>query len=199
MMKAKQISLSAMVFGFILLAGCSGGTQPSVDLDQVLKIGASSLHKLQDNSKVNKENAMQEFSNDFADDLNNTQPFVHPAGPLGVKPEADGSFVGFHDKNINQKMEAGEKAVFKLELDSENNRLVASDQSAVRDQPFSGMGTGFLVGMLMGNILNRQSATGANPASRKATPRSTYQNARKAQTARSARSRAGSGSHSSGK
>ncbi len=196
-MKAKQIYLSAMVFGVILLVGCSGGTQSSIDLDRVLKIGASSLHKLQDNTMVNKENAMQEFSNDFANNLNSTQPFVYPAGPLGVKPEVDGSFVGFHDENSNQKMEAGEKAVFKLELDSKNNRLVASDQDAVRDQPFSGMGTGFLAGMLLGNILNRQSATGANPASRKATSRSAYQNQRNARS--SARSRAGSGSHSSGK
>ena len=53
------------------------------------------------------------------------------------------------------------------------------------------------MGMLLGNMMSRQRMTGANPASKKATPR-----ARKAAPAKKGntmRSRAGSGSHTSGK
>ena len=146
---------------------------------------------------VNKDNAMNVFAKDYATNLNNDQSLAH-LGQVSVKPEADGSFAAFSDVNNNQVQDSNEKSLFKLEVDAENNRLVASDENSVQEQPHMGMGSGLLMGMLMGNLLSRQRATGANPASRRATPRARTTSP-KQKTSNSMRSRAGSGSHASGK
>jgi hypothetical protein len=186
-----KLMVGGIVFSVAMLAGCSGVENHAADLDRVLDVAAETMDKFEGNtSGVTKENAMEIFSKDYAQNLNHSRPMAYPDGVVGVSSEADGSFVGYADANNNQVKDAGESDLFKLEVDAENKRLIASDENAVRDSPFSGMMTGLLAGMLISNMLNRQRATGANPASKKATPRSAY---------RSARSRAGSGSHTSGK
>jgi hypothetical protein len=65
----------------------------------------------------------------------------------------------------------------------------------VRESGFSG--SGLIMGMLLGNMMSRQRATGTNPAAKRATPK---RSASKSKSSfGSAKSRVGSGSHSSGK
>lgn len=165
----------------------SGGGAAHADLDQALNVAAGSLNTFENSAGVTEENAMDKFATNYARDLNSSQPPLIP-GTIGVEAQPDGSFKAFSDTNNNAIKDADEKEVFDLEVDKENNRLLASDETAVRESGFSG--SGLLMGMLIGNMLSRQRVSGANPAARKATPRSAY---------RSARSRAGSGSHSRGK
>ena len=110
----------------------------------------------------------------------------------------DGSFLGFEDKNGNDAQDSGENKLFTVEIDAEKGRLIATDISNnVRDQHFSA--SGLLTGLLIGNLLNRQKAAGVSPSSlssKMATPRSA--NISTGSSA-NARSRAGSGSHSTGK
>jgi len=158
------------------------------DLDQVLNVASSTLDTFEGSADVNEDNAMDKFAGNYAQNLNTSQPAIN-SGAVGVVSNTDGSFDAFADANNNAVKDEGEDDLFKLEIDSENNRLIASDETGVRDSHFSG--TGLLAGMLIGRVLSRQRATGTNPASKKATPR--------AAKSSSAKSRAGSGSHSSGK
>ena len=192
-MKKNQFTALSLACCLSLLTACGSdnrNTSSLDDLNKALDVASSTMDTFEGNGdKVNKDNAMDVFSSDYASNLNKDQALAHLA-PMGVKPEADGSFTSYADTNNNQIKDADEKSLFKLEVDAENNRLIASSENGVSEQPRMGMGTGFLMGMLMSNMMSRQRATGANPAARKATPR---------RAAPSARSKSGSGSHASGK
>jgi len=170
----------------ILLIGCGGsGGTPIPDLDQALEMASESLIQFDaSETDIKEENAMEEFAIVYTNALNASDPQVH-TGPLAVAPQEDGSFSVFDDKNSNKLADSDEAELFKIEIDNENGRLIASAESYVRDRGFSG--GGLLMGYLIGSMMGRQRASGANPAQKKASPKM------------SAKQRAGSGSHSRGK
>jgi hypothetical protein len=179
------------VFVIYTLMNDQSGGVTRADLDQVLNVASSSLDSMEDDTGVTKDNAMDKFAATYSQDLNRSEPALH-SGAVGVVSNSDGSFDGFADDNNNAQKDEGEKDLFKLEIDSENSKLIASDETAVRDQGFSG--SGLIAGMLIGSMLSRQRSAGRTPAGGRAT---TSKAAYKKST--SARSRAGSGSHSRGK
>ena len=204
-MKLNIISLSAACC-LTLLVACSPNdsqnTSSLADMNKALEVASTTMTSLDKsttsaNSTVSKETVIADFSKKYAEELNKDPKLAH-LKPIGVVPEADGSFSAYTDKNNNQIKDIDEKTLFKVEADAKNGRLLASNEAGVAEQPHSFMGGGFFMGMLMGNLLSRQRMTGANPARRKAGPaprRSSSFNKRQP----SARSRAGSGSHASGK
>lgn len=189
-MKIVTISLTTLICSTMLLAGCEQKSA-TADLDRALGIASDSLTKFENTADVTEDNVMDKFASKYSTSLNSAQPPMH-TGIIGVSPEKDGSLLSFDDKNGNQIKDEGEKELFTVEVDSENNRLVASSEGEVREQGFSG--TGLLMGMLIGNMLSRQVATGANPAAKRATPKRSVSTNKP-----SAKSRAGSGSFSRGK
>jgi hypothetical protein len=201
MMKTNKQLLAALAVTLPLaLGGCAQQT-PGVDLDRVMGVALESMQRYEQThlgsvSGSMDEQAMSAFSRELSDDLRMAQPPLY-AGPISVLVAADGSIQGYHDRNANYVRETGEEDLFKIEVDSNNQRIIASHDGEVRDQGL-GMGSGFLMGMLMGSLLNRQSAAGIRPGafdSKRATPQ--RQPSRTSYS--SARSRAGSGSFSSGK
>lgn len=114
------------------------------------------------------------FSQALASVLNQEPRFYDK--PFGVEVESDGKFLGFADENADGKKDASEADVFTVEIDSENNRLIATDMAG-NSSGLRFSGAGFLAGMLIGNLLNRQRSAGIKPGSfndRKVTPRSSY-------------------------
>ncbi|WP_179381141.1 hypothetical protein [Jannaschia marina] len=97
--------------------------------------------------------------------------------PLGLEVQQDATFLGFADANSNGVQDADEGKVFTVEIDEENNRLIATDVAGnASGLRFSG--TGFLAGVLLGNLLNRQRAAGVTKSSfsnRNVTSRASYQ------------------------
>jgi hypothetical protein len=188
----KKILLGALT---ALVVACSSGPSSVADLDRVLDITVDTLKKFETSVFNTKdEKAMQAFARELQLNMNISYP--KPANkPVGIELAKDGSIKGYADENNNSTRDGGEEDLFKIQIDSEKQRIIASDQQHTRDFGISGMG--LLAGFLMGSLLNRQRAAGVKPSSisqQKATPKSDY---RKAYS--SARSRAGSGSHSSGK
>ncbi|MEE9444089.1 MAG: hypothetical protein V3V19_00350 [Cocleimonas sp.] len=205
-MKKANITLISMTCCIAFLSACNGNdsqnTSSLAGLNSALGIASNTMTSMDkttsaDSATVNKDNVMESFSKKYASNLNN-EPSLASYGPMGVTAEKDGSFKTFSDTNKNNIKDAGEKDLFKVEADAENNRLVASNEEGVAEQSHSFMGSGFFMGMLLGNMLGGQRSMGVNPARRKATPkRSSVFN--KSKSSPSARSRAGSGSHASGK
>ena len=129
----------------------------------------------------------------FADVLETNYNAAEPAlfdDEITVAAQSDASFVALADTNLNGEPDEGEDALWMIEVDGENARIVATDRSgAVNQSGFSG--TGLLAGYLLGSMLSRQRAAGVNTqaiaAKRTVTP------------SQAARARAGSGSFSRGK
>ena len=200
-MKKSNITIISMTCCVALLTACnSNDSQNSsslASLNSALGVASTTMSSMdketsKDNASLNKDNVMGEFSKKYATNLNNDSSLAK-LGPMGVTAEKDGSFLTYADANKNNVKDAGEKDLFKVEADSENNRLVATNEEGTTEQSHSFSGSGFFMGMLMGSMLSGQRSAGVNPASRKATP------AKAAKSSTSARTRAGSGSHASGK
>ena len=199
-MKFKTAIITPLIIGIPLLLGSCTQKAPGVDLDRVMKITTQSMQRFEQSNmngvKGNMDDlAMAQFSRDLADDLRMAQPPLYTS-PIGIVVAKDGSIQGYNDKNGNYIRETGEGDLFKIEIDSQNNRIIASNDGVVREQGM-GMGGGLMMGMLMGSLLSRQSAAGIRPGAfnnKRATPKPRA----RARTS-SARSRAGSGSFSSGK
>jgi len=186
MQLVKLFTVSIFFFALASLVGCSSASGPEpVDLDKVLAITTDSLERFESqNPNATEDTAMDLFAKMLQDDISAANPALH-AEPIVVTAAEDGSVRGYNDANNDGLQTEGEHELFKIEIDSENNRLIASAQEYVSEQRFSGMG--FLAGMLIGSMLSRQRAAGVNPANKRATPQ------------RSARTRSGSGSHTQGK
>ena len=175
----------AVVLVNMFLTG--GGTnEATAQLDRVLGVASDTVTDFENTPDVNEDNAMDKFAAKYNDRLNAAQPPVHES-TLGTRARENGSLLSFDDKNANGIQDAGEDSLFMMEVDAQNNQLIATNQEESRQSGFSG--SGLLMGYMIGSMLSRQRATGTNPAARKAT----------AKGSRSARSRSRSGSHSRGK
>ena len=215
-MKRIKLKILLISFSLSLLAACSPedsqNTSSLADLNKALGVASNTMTALDNSninadSAINKDNVTSAFSQVYADQLNKDPKLAH-LKPIGVIANPDGSFSAFTDKNLNRVKDPDEKELFKVEADTQNGRLIASNENGVAEQPHSFMGSGFFMGMLLGNMLSRQRMSGVNPAQRRATPpprksSSAFKKTPAAsgfrQTSPSARSRAGSGSFSSGK
>lgn len=186
----KSISKLTTAGLIISLAGCSGGTSTQIDLNNVLDITLNSLTQYESTTSIdsNEDQIFEEFARTLASDYNYAQPPIY-VGSIGVVPEKDASLVAFDDKNNNTVRDSGENELFKIEIDGQNSRIIASTQSESSDHGFSG--SGLLAGMLIGSMLNRQRSAGVD-TNKLASKQSTDSQS-------SAKSRAGSGSHSTGK
>lgn len=210
MQSTKQLLLASSL-SILLFAACGGGNEsvraPKANLERILEITADELKKFEEKHKdTSKEKAMGDFSLSLADTLNTTEPKVYPK-TLGIIAEKDGSFTGFDDKNVNKLKDDGERTAFKIEIDGDKQKLIASDSERSAESGIGGlmmgMAGGMMMGMLLGSIMNRQSATGTRPGAntppRRAAGSSSSSRSSSSSSSSSARSRSGSGSFSSGK
>lgn len=183
----RKVMLGMVAGSVALLVGCSNSVEP-VDLDRVLDVTASTIDRLSTDTSITDENVMlQKLASELQNDLNAANPAIHQQ-QLGVNLHEDGSLHGYNDEDQNGEKNGSEQGLFKIEVDAENNRLIASNEGYVRDHRFSG--AGLLAGMLIGSMLSRQRAAGVNSKALASKQTSSYQNAR---------TRSGSGSHSKGK
>lgn len=174
-------------------------SQPqTADLGQVLDRAEFALQEFSTNTSTNgateaSEEVMVEFTS-FMTAVMNAQPAFYDS-PVGVELKQDATFLGFDDLNGNTARDDGEEDIFKLEIDTENSRLIATDMTG--DSVHTGYrGTGLLTGLLIGSLLARQGRSGISRGSfnnRQTTARSSY--AAKS----SARSRSRSGGSKAGK
>lgn len=182
------------VLGFLAYNFFGGGStdyvEDDLDLNQVLDVTVETIYAFEEKHPEefpDGDAAFVQFSEDLTENYNAAMPAIYKE-PITVQPQEDASLLAFVDKDGNKEFDSNsEEALYMVEIDGENSRVIATSRSgAINDYRISG--AGLLTGMLIGSMLSRQRAAGANPASKKT------------RTARqAARSRAGSGSHSRGK
>jgi hypothetical protein len=191
-----KYGLMAAVLGGVYLYS-SNNSSPSfveeeIDLNLALDITVDTLHSYSDSlgdQKPEGDAAFLGFAETLGTNYNLAQPPLYKE-QIGVSPQADASLMAFSDTNMNRTWEDGEAILFKIEIDGEQSRIIASSNSgAVNEHHFSG--TSLLAGYLIGSMMSRQRGAGVTSkqlASKK--PISSQA---------AARTRAGSGSHSTGK
>jgi hypothetical protein len=130
--------------------------------------------------------------------------------PIGVTLHESGTINGFADIDKDNVQDAGEKELFKIEIDDERGRVIASDGGGhYRDHRYrpSGFFTGYLLGSMLGR--NRSYYSGArssmkpNHSTTKMSPKTYHKTAvskaRSAAKSTSTRTRSGSKGFSFGK
>jgi len=170
----------------------SGGSSGSARMSKVLDRSSMALATFQKHLETQKvakvtDTQLKQLA-DFMRKAVNQQPAVY-ASPVGVNLLKDATFEGFNDPNRNNLKESSEKRLFKLEVDFDNKRLIASNNSG--SSMGMGLAAGFLGGMLMSRLMGNQRAAGIRPGhfnKRNVSSRSSY-----------ARSRARSGGRFGGK
>jgi len=195
-----QYGLIAVALGGFYLYGKFNDSDVSyaedpIDLNAVLDVTVDTLYtyndslSAQDEAILNADSAFVGFAESLAENYNAAQPALYTS-TIGVMPRADSSLLAYDDVNNNNELDEAEDALFLIEVDGENARIIASSRSgAVNDHHFSG--TGLLAGYLIGSMMSRQSLAGVNSSTlAKKQPISSQQ---------AAKARAGSGSHSKGK
>jgi hypothetical protein len=177
-----------------MVIACSPNSSSSLTqkkIDDVLKVASSTLEQMDQKPAEVKESEVADlFAKNLQSNLNIVEPAIYPY-TVGVLSQADGSFNGYQDTNKNGLQESGESQIFSLEVDTQGQRLLASNEGETYDRGFSG--SGLLMGMFLGSMLSRQRTAGVSPSSLKSKT-TTSRRASKA-----ARSRSGSGSFSRGK
>ncbi len=117
---------------------------------------------------------MAEFTAYYTDVLNAEPRFYGKT--LGLEVQNDASFLGFADANGNGIQDAEEGRVFTVEIDEENQRLIATDVAG-NSTGLRFSGSGILAGVLIGSLINRQRGAGISKSSfanRSVTPRASY-------------------------
>lgn len=187
------IAIAAFVGYSVLSNDGDNYVEDDIDLNKVLDVTVETLYQFNDATEAQAESdrnadaAFIGFAEALEVNYNAAEPVIY-AERISVQPNADSSLMAYVEKNGNAEYDSGsEEALFLIEIDGENARIIASSRSgAINDHRFSG--TGLLAGYLVGSMLTRQRAAGASPA---------HKTTRTA--AQAARARAGSGSHSRGK
>ncbi|MFK7913242.1 MAG: hypothetical protein AB8B93_04965 [Pseudomonadales bacterium] len=191
--------IAAAVLGFYFYNQSQDGgvsyTEDDIDLNAVLDVTIDTIYAYQEEiggqpqDELNEDNVFVEFAGRLETSYNAAAPALHTA-PIGVAPMADASVMAYEDLDGNREMGESEEALFMVEIDGENSRVIASSRSgAINDHSFSG--TGLLAGYLIGSLLSRQRLAGVNTGN--------LANKKPVTASAAARSRARSGSHSRGK
>lgn len=171
--------VAAAAFGYFFFTD----EKPKTDLSQVLNRSVIAMERydqyLKDNNVQKATDEHLKQLNGFMQKVMNADPRFH-SGMIATSLGSDAKITGVDDANGNGQAEADEKKLFTVEIDSANNRLIATDESGAGTyRGFSG--TGFLAGALIGAMLSRQRSAGVQPGSfnnRKLASPTTYSQAR---------------------
>ena len=185
-----------------------------VDLDNVLDTFTDTMGMEQDSGappitpiepgSQESEAQTDEFMTQFAQALNESSVSQQP---VGVDMREDGVIEGYSDLNSDGTKSAQEPVLFDIEVDVEQNRVIASQtvEGDTYHRDHSYFPGGIFTGYLIGSMLGRQMAYGAGPryANTRMSPRnyhaSAVSRARSKFAARSARARGGTSGFRGGK
>ncbi len=168
------------VVGYLGYTSLQGSKPKPADLGNVLDRTDYALANYQVSNEEEKvDEAEMELFTGYLTDVMNAQPVFYDK-PIGMTLGSDAVFTGFDDVNANRVRDAGENSIFTVEVDVENERLIATDVSG-NSVHHRYSGSGFVTGLLIGRLLSRQSASGIRRGSfnnRRTTSRTSYSGAR---------------------
>lgn len=175
------------VVGFIAYSVFKPEAEQTADLGQVLDrtefaIGSYQKHLGENGVTEASTEQVDEFRGFLVEVLNSDPRFYEKT--QGLEIQEDAKFLGFADANNNGVKDSGESDLYTVEIDEENQRLIATDMSG-NSTGLRFSGTGFLAGALLGSLLSRQRSAGVKAGSfnnRSVASRSSYSAPRSARS-----------------
>lgn len=147
-------SYAVLVATALLITGCGQPPVEVIDLNRVLDIMTDVLDEqsaadmdpsstpVATERDLAKEKA---FSETFAQRLNDANLLSQP---IGVQIDESAQVIGFEDNNQDNSRQLGEKEIFKVQIDDQGGRLIATDtENNARPRSFGG--SGFLLGYML--------------------------------------------------
>lgn len=163
-MRRPKIRMLALLLP-LALAGCGGASTGTaeVNLNEVLERTVKTLINfdayLRRYEYKHVDGAMfEQFNKTIQHDLNAAPPF-HPTR-IVTQLNKDASIMGYGDLNKNGKVDLDEPKLFKIELDADNDRVIVTSAAHGYATGRSMRGSGFFAGVMIGSLMNRQSAAG---------------------------------------
>ncbi|HUS96225.1 MAG TPA: hypothetical protein VMX97_05760 [Hyphomicrobiaceae bacterium] len=155
---------AAVAIATLSLSGC-GGTAAQVDMKEVLlRTGTTVASYTQYLDRYDYKSMTPEMFGQLSTWLQtayNTAPKLH-SNPIITRLNKDASFDAFDDANRNGTIDATEKRLFKIEIDTDNRQIVATHEGGA-SRGYRPSGSGFLAGILMGSASDRQRSAGVKP------------------------------------
>jgi hypothetical protein len=145
----------------LLLPACGSVTSP-VNVKQVLTRALDAFEKFDDYMTSYSYTAMTpELFAQFKvwlDNEMNRSPALYNKR-IATRINADASIDGFADDNANGKIDATEPRLFKIEIDIDNRRVIATAEGS-SSYDYHPRPRGFIAGYLVSDLLNRQRRAG---------------------------------------
>ena len=141
----------------LLLTACGGSNTLSPDFDAILDRTEQAMVEIE-GTEYPDETAMMTAFNIALYQRLNAAPAVYDT-PIGLRLNEDGSIFGFTDANADNVQSGGDKALFKIEIDAENSRLILKDETGQYHGRRSSS-SGLMTGLFWGSMLNRQRSAG---------------------------------------
>ncbi|MEH6522463.1 hypothetical protein [Sulfitobacter sp.] len=162
-----KIAIGVLVVGFFAVSFLTPSSPQTADLGQVLDrtefaIGKYSEHLDTTGVTEASDDQVEEFRGFLVDVLNSDPRFYEETQGLAILEDA--KFLGFADTNSNGVKDTGEEDLYSVEIDEENNRLIGTDMAG-NSTGLRFSGTGFIAGMLIGNLIGRQRGAGVSKGS----------------------------------
>ena len=189
----RRTALPVVLLSALLLTGCNRGPIELVNLDRVLDIlseelkrpidstatGSVEIAKAEDGQvagleeSAEKKEMTEQFLDRFAQSLNAAQLL---STPIGVRMDSSGSMYGFSDYDGNMQQNGSDRALFRVDVDPENGRMIATDLQRPqyrRDHYYRGYyggygyhggGGGFWMGYMLGSMRGRSDRYYAAPS-----------------------------------
>ncbi len=208
-----------VIFIFIF-SGCSSQQKEILDLDKILNVMQMTLDVLNSTTPVKSDmnpevaeaesflpippeqqndNYNQIFIQKFETNLNNAGISKNR---IGAEMSEDGSVKGYIDSNKNGTQDINEKTAFKIEIDPERNRLIATDtQNNYRRSSGYSLAQGLFAGYMLRSMFGRQRGMGITSSrfSNMKMSKSNYRKSAMSGFKKSAKSSGGSKSFKGGK
>ena len=187
MLNKIKLVAGVAVVGFIAYTALAPSKPQTADLGQVLDRTEFAITRYSEHLDSNgiqsaSEEQVEDFRGFLVEVLNAEPRFYTDTQGLSIM--ADAKFLGFADANAHGVQDSGEGDLYTVEIDEENNRLIATDVAG-NSSGLRFSGAGFIAGALLGNLISRQRAAGVSKSSfnnRTVTPRSSYKAPRSARS-----------------
>lgn len=163
----KLACVIAMMFTLAVLPGCKKDTQEVVDLDRVLQVLDRVLAQDPDASESNQDQVNDSSNTLDFEDPTKRQAFLDLLAKelnaekiitehIGVMLSVNGEIIGFKDKNKNNVKDSTDIELFKIMIDEDGQRIIATQTIVGQTYRRSHSYSSFYTGYWMGSMLSRQ-------------------------------------------
>ncbi|MCB1509719.1 MAG: hypothetical protein KDJ36_02360 [Hyphomicrobiaceae bacterium] len=155
------LAIACVVSQSVMLTGCDGALSSSA-VRQVLSRTTAVLERFdrymhQYDYKSLSPTMSRQLEHWLNQELNKTPRITGKR--ILTRMKSDASIDGFGDENGNGRIDPADKRLFKIEIDTYNNRIIATAEggSTYGTRPRT---SGFMTGFFVASLMNRQRAAG---------------------------------------